>query len=383
MKCVISTISLLVITLSFQAQEMTLKTFGQEGTDRGVAIENAIENGFIIAGLTNSFGADGEDIYLVKTDFEGNLDWQKTLGGKGDDNAWVIKKTPDNHYIIGGFSNGFGSGDWDILLIKTDSLGNEVWVRNYGSDKDEFAWDLQITSDNNYVIIGQTNDTKNGETTSIWLKIDNAGNTIWENQLNVPLKNRAFSIVEGENREILFTGLIETKNGDMDGFIAKATSHGNIDWINTYGGARDDLGHTIMKSKDGHYILFGYSKSYGTVNNSPWLIKIDPTGNEVWNYSYGSEIEERIVAGYITDENHCIMLGYRIKEEETGINADILLLEIDDEGQLNWLKTYGGHQNEESGQNILISSKGEIIFTGRTYSQGKGNGDLFLARVLD
>ena len=381
MRTIVTTLLVLFLACPVFSQQFLMKTFGEEHTDRGVAVEKAInDQGYVITGFTKNFGAHGEDVYLVKTDTEGNLHWQKTYGGKGDDNGWAIKKTVNNNYLIAGFSNSFGGGDWDIFIVKTDDNGNEIWAKNFGSNKDEYAWDLIFTSDGNYVIIGQTNNTENGEPTTFLMKIDINGNVIWENQLTSPFMNRAFTIVEGKNNSLFFSGLTSTINGDLDGFIAKATSTGQLEWAKTYGGSQNDLGHSIKKGNDNSFFMFGYSKSYGSSKNSPWLIKINENGDEIWNYTYGSQAEERIVGGYVTQDNKCLMLGYMLKESPKGINVDIMLLQIDEIGNLDWLRTYGGELDEESGQNILVDDEGTIIFTGRTFSQGVGNGDLFLTK---
>jgi len=384
MKNIASICLLYMIVSPLQAQRFSMETYGQENTDRGIGIEKALEgDGYIMVGYTKSFNSSGENIYVVKTNLEGQLIWQKTYGGMGDDNGWSIKQTHDNSYIIVGFSNSFGNGDWNIFAIKIDQNGNEIWSKNYGGAKDEYAWDLVVTSDNSYTIIGQTNDTENGETTSMCVRIDSVGNIIWKNQLHGFAMNRAFSIVEEENKSFLFTGLISAGKDNLDGFVAEVTSQGNLEWIKTYGGDQNDLGHSIKVGEDSHFLMFGYSKSYGTSNNSPWLVKINSKGEEVWNYTYGSHSEERIVGGFITTDNSCILLGYVIKESDQGANWDILLLKVDTMGNLDWLKTYGGKQNEESGQNLLISETGDIIFTGRTFSEGMGNGDLFLIKVTN
>ena len=368
--------------LQLQAQHFAVDTFGANNTDRGVGIEQAIENnGFVMVGYTKSFDSKGEDVYVVKTNSEGKLEWQKTYGGDGDDNGWSIKKTADNNYVIAGFTNSYGSGDWDMLLIKIDRYGEEIWSKNYGGIKDQYAWDLVVTADNNYVIIGQTNNSAAGEATSMWLKVDASGGVVWQNQFhNLPM-NRAFSILEDKNKSLVFTGLISKSEDNIDGFVARVTPKGELLWKKEYGGKQNDLGHSIKKDKSGHFLMFGYSKSYGTSNNSPWLVKINSVGDELWNYTYGTKAEERIVGGGITLANDYIMLGYIIKENKEAENVDVLVLKVNHTGNLSWARTFGGAQNEESGQNLVISENGAIIFTGRTFSQGLGKGDLFLMKL--
>ncbi len=382
MRKIIGLLLMLLPVCHLQSQDFSIKTFGQQETDRGVGIERALEgNGFVMVGMTESFNAEIEDVYIVKTDSEGQIIWQNTIGGEREDNGWVIKQTLDNHYIIAGFSNSFGSDDWDIYLIKIAPNGQEVWSKTFGGNNDQFAWDLLVTPENHYIIIGQTNDTDNGEVTSLLMKVDDTGSLIWKEQLENQNLNRAFSIVSGEAGSLFFTGLIATKNGSLDGFIAKADDQGVVEWIKTYGGPKNDLCHTIRKSGDGHLLLIGYSKSYGTANNSPWLVKVDQAGKEIWNYTYGSQAEERIVSAYVTEKNQCILLGYIFKQSPEGRHGDLLLLQVDSMGNIEWLKTYGGPKDEEAGQTILMTEDGELVFTGRTFSRGAGEGDLFLVKV--
>lgn len=371
---------LIILLLTFtafcisKAQVFPTASFGELGTDRGVGISSTTDNdGFIIVGYTTSFDALGEDVYIVKTDLKGNLLWQKTYGGEADDNAWSIKKTNDGNYIVSGFSNSYSRGDWDIYILKIDDEGNELWSKNYKHPNDQFAWDILCTSDGNYVIVGQTNDTPDQRETSFWMKINENGDTVWSQQLEGHGLNRTFSIVQVDS-SFYISGLIETNSRKLDGFLAKLTSKGLNSWVKTYGGEQDDIGHGLDKSPDGNLMMSGYSKSFGTGNNSPWLVKIDLSGQEIWSNNYGSRLEERIVASHVSENGYTSLLGYVFKKS----NVDLLLIQVDNKGQLLWIKTIGSSSNEESGQSIISSRNGQIVFTGRTFGTGNGEGDLFL-----
>ena len=357
-----------------KAQVFPTAYFGGFGTDRGVGISSTTDNdGFIIVGYTTSFKALGEDVYIVRTDLKGNLVWEKTYGGAADDNAWSITKTNDGNYIVVGFSKRYSDGDWDIFIFKIDNNGNELWSKNYKYPNDQFAWEILTTLDGNYVIVGQTNDTYDQKETSFWMKINENGDTVWYQQLDDHGVNRAFSIIQVDS-SFYISGLIKTDSHKLDGFIAKITSEGRHSWIKTYGGEQDDLGHALDKSSDGNLLMSGYSKSFGTDNNSPWLVKTDLNGEEIWSNTYGTQLEERIVGSYVSKNGPTTLLGYVFKKS----NVDLLLIQVDNEGQLLWMKTIGSLSNEESGQSILESADGQIVFTGRTYSTGNGKGDLFL-----
>ena len=108
------------------------RTFGGDGFDSGQSVRQTLDGGYIIAGTTTSFGAGGKDIFLVKTNSAGNLTWSRTFGGQGDDFGYSVQPIPDGGYIIAGYTNSFGAGGMDIYLVKTDSSGNMTWQKTFG-----------------------------------------------------------------------------------------------------------------------------------------------------------------------------------------------------------------------------------------------------------
>jgi len=131
-----------------------LKCFGGDSCDIGYAVKQTSDGGYVIAGATKSFGAGNYDIYLIKTDSLGNLLWQKTFGGDSSDIGYALQIAADGGYVIAGVTNSFGVSKSDAYLIKTDSLGNLIWQKTFGSWENEAVYDLKPTADGGYIMVG-------------------------------------------------------------------------------------------------------------------------------------------------------------------------------------------------------------------------------------
>jgi hypothetical protein len=132
------------------------RTYGGPAGDWGWSVEETSDGGYIIAGLTWSFGAGLEDVYLMKTDSVGDTVWTRTFGGPAGDRGNSVGQASDGGYVIAGATESFGAGSWDVYLIKTDGLGDTVWTRTYGGAAEDWGWSVEETSDGGYVIAGST-----------------------------------------------------------------------------------------------------------------------------------------------------------------------------------------------------------------------------------
>jgi hypothetical protein len=198
------------------------KSYGGPKYDIVYSVQQTNDNGFIIAGNTRRHSADSADVYLVKTNANGDTLWTRTFGGNGNDYGYDIKQTGDNGYIIVGSTNSFGAGGNDIFVVKTNSNGNILWSKTYGGAGSDIGQTIQLTADGGYVISGYTNSF--GANHGYLLKVDSNGNVEWSKTIGIESAN---SVEQTGDGGYIFTGAIFSETGDENVLLVKTDQMGN------------------------------------------------------------------------------------------------------------------------------------------------------------
>ncbi|MGB0391072.1 MAG: hypothetical protein ACPGD5_05855, partial [Salibacteraceae bacterium] len=234
-----------------QTDTAYIYTFGGELDEQGRDIELTSDSGFIMVGATSSFGHGNSDIYLVKVDSNINYQWSRAIGDYFLEFGHAVKQTADNGFIICGYSNSGGNGGYDGYLVKTNDTGAVEWTKYFGGfDWDKF-YDLEITPDGGFMIVGETH---------------------------------SFGA------------------GGADAWVIKTDSLGNTEWEKTYGGTYTDIAHALIKTSDGNYAFCGENGSETPANKGDaWLVKFDGNGNIVFSSIKGGN--ERDYANGLTQLN--------------------------------------------------------------------------------
>ena len=352
------------------------RTYGGNKTDRGYSVQQTSDDGFIIVGETKSYskGEDDKDLWLLKTDKNGNEQWNKTIGGTETDLGRSFQQTSDGGYILTGYTNSFDSGKGDVWLIKIDSYGNEEWNKTFGGREADSGVSIQQTYDDGYIIVGYTFSYAKGDA---WvIKTDTNGNEEWNTTCGI--YGCGFSIDKTDDGGYIICGEVYESSSFDDIFLIKLDANGNELWNKTFGGIGYEHGYGVQQTSDGGYILIGSTGTYNITLYDVWLIKTDVDVNEEWNKTFdkgnldiGYSIEQTKDGGYI-------IVG--ITAEPPFYRSDTWLLKTDSMGNKVWDMLFGG-PDDEKGRVVRQTKDDGYIITGWQGPYDGLNYDAWLVKV--
>ncbi len=381
-------------------------TIGGSDGDFLTAFEATTDGGYILGGYSTSNisgdkteNSNGQiDIWIVKIDGSGNIMWQNTIGGAGDDFLISLKQTSDGGYIIGASSDSNISGDktensrggLDYWILKLDTSGNIAWQKTYGGNQPEFDTYIVEAADGGYFVGGYSDSDVSGDKTDptngqrdYWaLKLNSSGNIVWQNSIGGSLVDRPQAAFQTNDGGYIiggfsFSGIsgdkTEVSQGVSDNWLVKLDGDGNVQWNKTYGGNDSDVLRDMLQTADGGYLVGGYSKSNisgDKTENSQgdydyWILKLDGSGNLMWqNTIGGSSID------YVRDlkqlaDNSYMIAGYSNsnisgdKTENSNGGFDYWLVRLNSAGGIISQNSIGG-AGDESGGYIIENPDGSF-----------------------
>ncbi|MDO6676548.1 hypothetical protein Q4517_13450 [Tenacibaculum sp. 1_MG-2023] len=346
-----------------------VKTLGGSVNESGRSVINTIDGGYIVAGFTQSIDGDIEttkntiqyDFWVLKFDTNDNLQWQKTYGGSKDDKAFKIIQTNDSGFAIVGYGKSddgdveINQGFDDVWILKLDSNGIVVWKKNTGFSGADQGFSIIQTSDGGYFVGSILDVTASGGLGNSKQAAKHAGGDYWGIKLN---------------------------------------TNGGIEWRKYFGGTNTDTCYDIAEATDG-YLLIGSSDSNDVdIKNNKgsydfWVVKIDKSGNLLWEKSFGgTEIDEARAITKTNDGNFIIVGDTRSSDKDISQNnggADLWAIKITSQGKLLWQKNYGG-SSFDVGRSIKKTSNGDFLISGSSRSAdnnftNKGQNDALIMKI--
>lgn len=338
--------------------------------------------------------------------FLGELEWAKSFGGSLDDTAQAIISTNDGGYAILGFSNSIDGDindkameDNDYWLLKLDHEGILQWSKTFGGSLDDIGKNIVQTTDGGYALIGYS-QSSDGDASSNegfhdnWiLKLDASGNIQWERSFGFSGHDHSYDLIQTTDGGFFFSGFLDITAARSDGYLEKGSyltrhgvgefwgtkldAHGNLEWRKYFGGTNNDRAHGVVESKDGGFVLAGFSESQDyDISNSKgsydfWVVKIGSDGSFVWERSFGGSGIEIAYDIEKTEDNAYVIIGNTFSNDtdisKNNGESDIWLIKIDDNGNLLWEKNYGGSQFDAA-QSVSLASDGGFIIAGNSKS---------------
>jgi hypothetical protein len=341
-------------------------------------IEHSIDNGLVLAGTTDGTGTS--DFSLIKTDSVGAVLWSKTYGGSDiDQGRSLIEHSLDQGLLLAGRTKSYGAGSYDMMLLKTNSVGIELWTRTYGTTDNEFSMSVMEHSLDNGLMIGGLSNTA-GSFDFMLVKTNSVGIEVWTKTYGGSTTSEiTYCVIEHFiDQGFLLAGYTNDGAGANDMMLMKTNSAGVVQWTKTYGGSSHDEAWSVIEhSLDQGLLLAGRTNSHGAGSFDSLLVKTNSTGVVQWAKTYGgpSSDEAKSVIEHSVDQG--LFLAGMTSSYGAG-NEDLMLVKTNSVGVVMWTMTYGQSGSEEAWFVMEHSIGNGIVCAGFTDSIGAGSDDIML-----
>jgi len=358
-----------------------IKHYGDACPDFGLSVDNTSDGGYILLGHTQNFIATGHQmLYLIKVDSFGNQQWQQVLGGNNFDFGQSVKQTTDGGFILFGFTNSFGAGGYDMYLVKTDSTGNLQWQQTYGDTANDYGYSVAQTPDGGYILAGSTRSYGSGNLDAALIKTDSSGNQQWAKYFGGSDNDGGYSVSLSNDGGYILSGYTYNFGAVLDdAMLVKTDSAGNQQLLKHYGGAGNDRALTVMQTLDNGFILGGYTNSFGNGSEDMYMIKTDSLGIQQWYKTFGGTFSDKAFSVDSVGKNGYVIAG-STASYGAGAN-DMYLVKTDTAGNFLWQKTFGGVY-DDAGFCVKQTSDLGFITIGNTISFSPNSyNDVFLVKT--
>ena len=310
------------------------KTYGGALADFGRAVTVTADGGYIAVGSTYSFGVGNSDVYFVKTDASGNVEWEKTYGGDKWETVHEVVVTASGGYAAAGWTSSFGApGGSDGWLVVTDAVGEPLLQKQYGGGNEDALYSLAQTRDGGFILAGETKSFGVGSSDIFLLKVDDSCDFVWRATCGGPGFDFATGVVETSGGYVA-AGWVGSDNlpnyhGAYDAYVVKLNLDGALLWESCYGDAGYDGCEEIVATRDGGFVVGGHLQDMGTGGTTGYLFKINSSGDLLWQRTFGNSSEA--VEGVTRARDGGFMLAGAFYTEDP-IDVNLYLVKTDASG---------------------------------------------------
>lgn len=325
------------------------KTFGIEVSGiEALSVQQTSDGGYLLAGAP-----------LIKTDANGNLQWSKV--------AISAQQTSDRGYILARPTSSSVNG-YNVLLIKADANGDQQWERTFEGIYIERPYFVKQTSDDGYIIAGNTEKRYGNNEAVLLIKTDTKGNEQWRKTFTGESDINVFSIHLTSDDGYILAGIYYHRDRPGDAWLMKADKNGIKQWEKTFKGREENKARSAHQTSDKGYILAGG-------DGKAWLIKTDENGNQIWKRTFG--------AGDAFSVQQTLDSGYTIAGINDEGSGEAWLIKVDENGNEQWNKTFKGKYGSGGAKSVQQTSDGDYIIAGYTKEYMSARGDVMLIKIKD
>ena len=265
--------------------ELWNKTFNRSNADIGTSVYETSDAGLIITGQTLS---DNLDIYLIRTNANGDTLWTKVIDNSFNEQGNAIIQTEDGGFLITG-SGGISNSAYKLMLLKTDENGNVLWNNYIGEEIGNSGRSLQQTSDGGYIITG-FKATGNGSSDLYLVKTNTYGDTLWTKSFCEPgnyVSCYGNDVKQTNDGGFIISGVIEYDEGDCKIYLIRTNEFGETSWIKNFGTLTNCGAESVQQTDDGGFIISGWRLDIGSAYSNIYVLKTDSFGDSLWSKSIG------------------------------------------------------------------------------------------------
>ena len=358
--------------------------FGEFESDNGSKVVRTSDGGYCVVGATNLNHVDSVDIAVYFANYLGEMDASVRIGLSKNDFPTGLEQTSDGGFIISGttYSSPIDLLNSDIFAIKIDNSGVVEWAYVYGGADDDEAQSIRKTLEDEYIIVGSTKSFGATAKSALVLKIDENGNQIWCNVSSPSVSNHfAQADITFDGNYILGGGSF---NGtDDDNYILKLDTAGTVMWANRFGTTAADWINDIKSTADSGFIIAGISNENTAGDSDQCVIKLDSTGGITWAYNYGTPYTDRSFSVIQDVQNNYVVCGYTDVDSLAGVINQLVLEKLDIAGNVLWTNIYGDSSQAYEGYYVTHGIYDGYIALGYSVAFGDPNGDAFFLKTLD
>lgn len=370
----------LLTSLATQAQIKFDKIYGGTGYDHARSVQQTFDHGYIVSGFSNVSGQTDTEVFLLKTDSLGAVEWFKFHGGDEIQASMCVQQTLDSGYIVTGYTNEIIENAYDFLLMKFDQDGELTWKKTYGGADWDLSEHVEQTFDGGYILSGSTFSIGNGGEDAYLIKTDANGNVQWSKTYGGSLDDQFQNVAQCSDTGFVAIGRTNSSGmGGDDIYVVRTNKSGDTLWTKTIGNIYDDYGKSILQNSDSTFALVSVLHDTATSLNKAYITGLDTNGDIIWSNLFNTVTGDEPGIIKTVPWGGYVYCGYN-QGGVGGGGQDMFAMKTNSTGAFEFARTFGGEGNELA-YSIDVTNDNGFVIVGETNTVVTGLVSVYLIKT--